>query len=84
MVVHGSKDGLGKNGQIKDRITNDQFIKAGKELLKMFDEVDQHKYYFELFAAGKDHLTKEGKTKITVSDIIVICKNYAYAYTYTW
>ena len=59
MVLHGSKDG-GKGGQIKDRITLEQFTKAGKELLKMFDEGDQHRYYFQLFAAGKDHLTKEG------------------------
>ena len=59
MVLHGSKDG-GKGDQIKDRITLEQFTKAGKELLKMFDEGDQHRYYFQLFAAGKDHLTKEG------------------------
>ena len=60
MVVHGSGN-TGKDGQIKDRITSEQFIKAGKELLRMFDEAAQHKYYFQLFAAGKDHITKEGK-----------------------
>lgn len=58
MVVHGSGN-TGKDGQIKDRITSEQFIKAGKELLRMFDEAAQHKYYFQLFAAGKDHITKE-------------------------
>ena len=59
MVVHGSK-GHGNGDQLKDRITWEQFTRAGKELLKLFDEGDQHKYYFELFAEGKDHLTKEG------------------------
>ena len=60
MLVQGSGQ-HGKDGQIKDRISLEQFIKAGKELLKMFDESAQHKYYFQLFAAGKDHLTKEGE-----------------------
>ena len=44
----------------RERITKEQFIKSGKELLKMFEENAQHKYYFKLFASGKDHLSKEG------------------------
>ena len=65
MIVHGSGQ-HGKDGQIKDRITLEQFIRAGKELLKMFDESAQHKYYFQLFAAGKDHLTKEGQPQSSI------------------
>lgn len=45
----------------KDRITKEQFVKAGKEILKMNDDNDQKKYYFKLFAAGKNFLTKDGK-----------------------
>lgn len=68
MVAHGSGHGHGKNGHIKDRITLEQFVKAGKELLQMFDEVAQHKYYFQLFAEGKDHLEKEdGLTMVNIS-----------------
>ena len=37
-------------------------MKAGKEILKKFNESDQQKYYFKLFAAGKDVLTQEGNT----------------------
>lgn len=47
----------------RERITREQFVKSGKELLKMFDENAQHKYYFKLFAGGKDHLRKEGLYK---------------------
>lgn len=43
----------------KDRITKEQFVKAGKEILKMNDDNDQKKYYFKLFAAGKNFLTKD-------------------------
>ncbi|KAL5017015.1 hypothetical protein ScPMuIL_006604 [Solemya velum] len=43
----------------RDRATREQFIKAGKEVLKLFDESAQQKYYFKLFAGGKDHLTKD-------------------------
>jgi hypothetical protein len=53
-VGHHSTD------KIKERITCEQFVKAGREILKMFDETDQHKYYFKLFAEGKDHLTQAG------------------------
>jgi hypothetical protein len=48
----------------RERITKEQFIKSGKELLKMFEENAQHKYYFKLFASGKDHLSKEGSRVI--------------------
>lgn len=50
---HGTSD--------RERITKEQFVKSGKELLKMFDEPSQHKYYFKLFCDGKDYLNKEGK-----------------------
>lgn len=43
----------------RERITKEQFTKAGKELLKLYDESSQLQYYFKLFASGKDHLTKE-------------------------
>lgn len=43
----------------RERITKEQFTKAGKELLKLYDESSQQEYYFKLFASGKDHLTKE-------------------------
>ncbi|KAK3084924.1 hypothetical protein FSP39_021521 [Pinctada imbricata] len=43
----------------RERITKEQFTKAGKVLLKMFDEKEQHKYYFKLFSEGKEYLTKD-------------------------
>lgn len=46
--------------KVKDRISCEQFVKAGKEVLKLFSDSDQHKYYFKLFSQGKDHLTREG------------------------
>lgn len=46
--------------KVKDRISCEQFVKAGKEVLKLFSDADQHKYYFKLFSQGKDHLTREG------------------------
>ncbi|KAL3856226.1 hypothetical protein ACJMK2_011003 [Sinanodonta woodiana] len=48
----------------KERITREQFIKSGKEIVQMFDETAQHKYYFRLFANGKDCLDKEGKLSL--------------------
>ena len=48
----------------RERITKEQFVKSGKELLKMFEENAQHKYYFKLFASGKDHLSKEDGLKM--------------------
>lgn len=48
----------------RERITKEQFTKAGKELLKLYDESSQQEYYFKLFASGKDHLTKEGRSLI--------------------
>lgn len=45
--------------KIKDRICSEQFVKAGREILKLFDETDQHKYYFRLFSQGKDYLIKD-------------------------
>ncbi|XP_045171511.2 uncharacterized protein LOC123533745 [Mercenaria mercenaria] len=65
-VGHHSSD------KIKERITCEQFVKAGREILKMFDETDQHKYYFKLFAEGKDHLTQDETLKMI---------NIAYALT---
>ncbi|XP_041347657.1 uncharacterized protein LOC121367505 [Gigantopelta aegis] len=66
-VFHGPLHKFGKlmyrqmlNGHSnRDRITKEQFVKAGKEILKTFNESDQQKYYFKLFAAGKDVLTQE-------------------------
>ncbi|XP_005097241.1 uncharacterized protein LOC101847581 [Aplysia californica] len=43
----------------RERITREQFVKAGKEILKMHGEKALVKYYFHLFASGKDHLTNE-------------------------
>lgn len=57
---HGTSD--------RERITKEQFVKSGKELLKMFDEPSQHKYYFKLFCDGKDYLNKEdGLQMVNVS-----------------
>ena len=50
----------------KHRITKEQFVKAGKEILKMNDIGDQKKYYFKLFAAGKTFLTKDGKYSLKI------------------
>ncbi|GFN99604.1 hypothetical protein PoB_002611000 [Plakobranchus ocellatus] len=47
------------SNSIRDRITKEQFIKAGKEIMDIFDEKSVVKYYFHLFASGKDHLTPE-------------------------
>ncbi|XP_071093993.1 uncharacterized protein [Haliotis cracherodii] len=66
-AFHGPLHKFGKlmyrqmlNGHtVRDRITREQFVKSGKEILKKFDEVEQHKYYFKLFAASKDYLTTE-------------------------
>ncbi|CAL1536156.1 unnamed protein product [Lymnaea stagnalis] len=43
----------------RERITREQFVKAGREILKMFDEKVIVKYYYYLFASSKDHLNKE-------------------------
>lgn len=40
----------------RDRITREQFIKAGREILEIFDEKSVVKYYFHLFASGKEYL----------------------------
>lgn len=48
----------------RERITKEEFVKSGKELLKMFDENAQHKYYFRLFAGGKEILSKEDALKM--------------------
>jgi len=50
----------GNSEHVRERITKEEFVKSGKELIKMFDEKTQQKYYFKLFAAGKDYLTKDG------------------------
>ena len=61
MVVSGhSHHG---NEKVKDRISCEQFVKAGKEVLRLFDEPAQHKYYFRLFSEGKDHLIREGTVR---------------------
>ena len=57
MVTHGHHG----HEKVKERISCEQFVKAGKEVLKLFTEPEQHKYYFKLFSQGKDHLTREGK-----------------------
>ncbi|KAK7088615.1 uncharacterized protein [Littorina saxatilis] len=49
-----------KNGHVdKDRITREEFVAAGTEIVNKVHVGDQRKYYFRLFAGGKDHLTKE-------------------------
>lgn len=44
----------------RDRITREEFVTAGTEIVNKFDVTDQRKYYIKLFAEGKDYLTKEG------------------------
>ncbi|XP_060074137.1 uncharacterized protein LOC132553874 [Ylistrum balloti] len=68
-AFHGPLDKFGKllylqmtqnhGNHSRERITKEQFVKSGKEIIKMFDEAVQLKYYFHLFAAGKDHMNKE-------------------------
>ncbi|KAL4223790.1 hypothetical protein ACF0H5_017256 [Mactra antiquata] len=58
--------------KVKDRISCEQFVKAGKEVLKLFSETDQHKYYFKLFAQGQEHLSHDDALKMV---------NIAYALT---
>ncbi|WAR02582.1 hypothetical protein MAR_009140 [Mya arenaria] len=58
--------------KVRGRITCEQFVKAGKEVLKLFNETDQHKYYFKLFSQGKEQLDKEGfgmKSEIKFSEM---------------
>ncbi|PVD32798.1 hypothetical protein C0Q70_08244 [Pomacea canaliculata] len=43
----------------RDRITREEFVTAGTEIVNKFDVTDQRKYYIKLFAEGKDYLTKE-------------------------
>ncbi|XP_052801227.1 uncharacterized protein LOC128231966 [Mya arenaria] len=50
--------------KVRGRITCEQFVKAGKEVLKLFNETDQHKYYFKLFSQGKEQLDKEGALRM--------------------
>lgn len=45
----------------RERITREQFVKAGKEILMMYEEKQLVKFYFHFFAEGKDHLTIDGK-----------------------
>lgn len=68
-AFHGPLDKFGKllylqmthnhGNHTRERITKEQFVKSGKEIIKMFDEAVQLKYYFHLFSAGKDHMNKE-------------------------
>ncbi|CAG5133172.1 unnamed protein product [Candidula unifasciata] len=41
----------------RERITREQFVKAGKEILMMYEEKQLVRFYFHFFAEGKDHLT---------------------------
>ncbi|KAH9525423.1 hypothetical protein Btru_001401 [Bulinus truncatus] len=43
----------------RERITREQFVKAGREILKMYDEKAVVKYYFYLFASSKEFMNKE-------------------------
>ncbi|XP_052223040.1 uncharacterized protein LOC127838930 isoform X2 [Dreissena polymorpha] len=45
--------------KVKERISSEQFVKSSKALLSLFDATDQHKYYFKLFAQGKEYLTRD-------------------------
>ena len=49
----------------RERITFDQFLKSGKEILKLYDEADELKYFFHLFSESKDTMCREGKKKCT-------------------
>lgn len=51
-----------KNGRVNnDRITREQFVAAGTEIVSKMNIADQRQYYFRLYASGKDYLTKEGR-----------------------
>lgn len=54
----------------RDRITREEFVTAGTEIVNKFDVTDQRKYYIKLFAEGKDYLTKEDAHRIFTSPFL--------------
>ncbi|KAL8581232.1 hypothetical protein ACOMHN_038332 [Nucella lapillus] len=49
-----------KNGHVdNDRITREEFVAAGTEIVSTMNVADQRRYYYRLFANGKEYLTKE-------------------------
>ena len=51
-----------KSGHVdNDRITREEFVSSGTEIVCKIHVPEQRKYYFKLFAGGKDHLTREGE-----------------------
>ncbi|XP_076453248.1 uncharacterized protein LOC143288541 [Babylonia areolata] len=49
-----------KNGHVdSDRITREEFVEAGTEIVSTINVADQRRYYYRLFAKGKEHLTRE-------------------------
>jgi hypothetical protein len=50
-----------KNGNVmSDRITREEFVESGTEIVTKANVDEQRKYYFKLFSSGKDHLTRDG------------------------
>jgi hypothetical protein len=43
----------------RERITREQFVKAGKQILMMYEEKQLVKFYFHFFAEGKDFITSD-------------------------
>ena len=49
-----------KNGQDSDRITREEFVQAGTEIVCMVNLSAQRKYYFKLFSSGKEYMSSDG------------------------
>ena len=50
-----------KDGHVDtDRITREEFVKAGTEIVCMANVSNQRKYYFNLFSSGKEYLSRDG------------------------
>ena len=49
-----------KNGQDSDRITREEFVQAGTEIVCMVNVSAQRKYYFKLFSSGKEYMSSDG------------------------
>lgn len=53
----------------RERITREQFVKAGREILMMYEEKQLVRFYFHFFAEGKEFLTIEGEKIAIVSSV---------------
>lgn len=56
----------------RDRITREEFVAAGTEIITMLNIGDQRFYYFKLFAGNKEYLTKDDAFQMVMISYILM------------